>query len=133
MVRAWPDRDTCNRRVSRLQSNFLEDEPFGYGSGPGAFMHGPPLGRHASEDRWVGGGSKVGENGVRASVPGGRAAPFFLIILILLFIIYCVFPHVDPREVPDNRVESGLAVSRPGPKTDRRSRCGKSRKLRMIM
>ena len=40
------------------------------GMAPGASVRGPPACGHVSEDRWVKGGSKVGENGVCVDTPG---------------------------------------------------------------
>ncbi len=62
-----------------------------------AFERDPPACRHMSEDRWVKGGSKVGENGVRVRIPGGRNDPSFKhyddIYILKLF----VFDHPGQR------------------------------------
>ena len=53
-----------------------------------------PAPGHVSEDRWVRGGSKVGENGVRAGVPGERAITFPLIVKVLLLFVFLLFPRL---------------------------------------
>ncbi len=60
-------------------------------------MRGPLACRHLSEDRWVRGGSKVGENGGPHGYLRGMSALFCLIIKFLLFVILCAVPH---REFP---------------------------------